>query len=212
MCHTNERVRNWFFQNIANFVTLAGLVGAVWLLMVAINDPDQLWLILLLFMAVGLSDLVDGWISRKLKITGMLGVALDRLRDKILICSTLIIVVWSYKDSLDNLPMLVITLTESLVVVLLIIEALLVVSWSMGVFKKLDVKSCGFGKRKMFAQFSILLLWLGSLSAEKYLGIHAFGWLVYIIDLALLVTIYWAIKSLQVYSEKYFFSNNVAKK
>jgi CDP-diacylglycerol--glycerol-3-phosphate 3-phosphatidyltransferase len=205
-------MRNWIFQNIANIITLAGVVGAVWLFIVAINDPDQLWLILLLFIAVGLTDLIDGWISRRLKITSILGAALDRLRDKILICPTLIIVVWSYKDSLDNLPMLVTTLTESLAVVLLIVEILLTISWFMGIIKKLDVKSNKFGKRKMFAEFSILLLWLGSLSAEKYLGIYAFSRLVYIIDLSLLVTTYWAIKSLQLYCEKYFSLNNGKQK
>lgn len=207
----NKRIKNWIFQNSANIVTILGLIGAMWIFVLIVWSPEQLWLIFILFFMVGITDLVDGWLSRYLKIESYIGSALDRIRDKILICPTLIILAWYYKDSLSKLPLILNTLTKALVAVLIIVEFLLIVSWLVGIFKNLSVKSNKFGKRKMFAEFFILSIWIKSLVVEKYFNLNLFSIVVYLIDAALIVTIYWAVKSFSGYYEIYYSPAKEAK-
>jgi len=54
-----KELREWFFQNLANIVTIFGFLTAIWLLVIAVNNPEEPWLIMLLAGAVGLSDLID---------------------------------------------------------------------------------------------------------------------------------------------------------
>ncbi len=49
---------------------------------------------LLLFVAAGLSDLLDGWIARKWRQQSKLGIALDPLADKFLLISALLVLCW----------------------------------------------------------------------------------------------------------------------
>jgi len=60
----SKKLREWFFQNLANIVTIFGFLATIWLLVIAINNPEELWLIMLLAGIVGLSDLIDGIIAK----------------------------------------------------------------------------------------------------------------------------------------------------
>jgi len=51
-------------------------------------------LALLTFILVGVSDYVDGWIARKYHVESKLGALLDPLADKLIILSTMILLLW----------------------------------------------------------------------------------------------------------------------
>lgn len=182
-------------------ITALGLIITVWLLMVAITNPEQLWLILVLSGLVGLSDLLDGWIARRLKIESSIGGVLDRLRDKIFICPILIILVWPWHWS--TIESGILTFTKALIVLIILIEFFLILMGIVGLVKRLDVRANPFGKRKMFCQFVAVYLWLLSLVAERYLGLSPAHLSIYLIDLILCAVIYLGLKSFEGYWERY---------
>ena len=198
-----KQLKRWFFQNLANTVTVLGLIGTFWLLVIAISSPGQLWLILILAVLIGLTDLIDGLIAKYLKIKSNFGSALDRLRDKIFICPLLIILVWHYPESLSTVSIVVSALTKVLVVVIVLLESLLLTTWLIGVIKKLDVSSNQYGQTKMFFEFFVVIFWLISLTVKKYLDFSLIHFSIYLIDLIMVVTIYLAIRSLKGYYQKY---------
>lgn len=197
------QLKDFLFNNLANTVTVLGLLGAIWLIVIALNNPEQLWLILLLAGLVGLTDLVDGWLAKSLKIQSDFGAALDRLRDKIFICPTLIVLAWYYSDTLISLPIITSTLTKALVILVILIEILLFTAWFIAIIKKLDIASNKSGRRKMFFEFMAVMFWLISLAIGRYLGFPVIQFSIYLIDLILVVTIYLAVKSLESYCVRY---------
>jgi len=200
----SKELREWFFQNLANIVTIFGFLAAIWLLVIAINNPEELWLIMLLAGVVGLSDLVDGMIARKLKITSNFGGALDRLRDKVFVVPLLIVLTWHHAWKLTNLPSVLITLTTALVISLITTEIFLFIAWWTGLFKKLILSANKWGKRKMFCEFLLIAFWLISLSIEKYSCFSIIRFSIYLIDLTLMVTVFLAVKSLEGYYQSYY--------
>lgn len=204
----NKKVKEWIFKNLANAVTVFGLIGTSWLLVIMINSPEQLWLILILAGLVSLTDLIDGLIARRLKIKSNFGSALDRLRDKIFICPILIILVWYYPESLGAASIVVCTLTKALIIVIVLLESLLLITWLIGIIKKLDVSSNQYGRIKMFYEFLTVIFWLISLAVKKYLDFSLIHFSIYLIDLIMIVTIYFAIRSLEGYYQKYNNKNN----
>jgi len=198
-----KQLREWFFQNLANIITLLGLLGAIWLLVVAINSPEQLWLIVLLAGLVGLSDLVDGIIARRFKIISTFGGALDRLRDKIFVVPTLIIFTWHQAWKITTFPIVTSTLVKALIIMIILIEALLFVAWWVGLFKKISVESNKWGKRKMFCEFLVVAFWLISLTVEKYAQFQVMKFSIYLIIITLVLTNYFAVRSLEGYYQRY---------
>jgi len=194
--------KGWFLKNLANAVTTLGLLITVWLLLIAINNPEELWLMLILAGTIGLSDLFDGWLARHLNIETNFGKAFDRLRDKFFICSFLIILNYNYL-SLTKRSIIFNTFTEALVILVAFIEILLFAALIFGSIKKLDVGSSKHGKRKMFCQFVAISIWLISLIVGKYFNLAVIEFSIYLIDLILVVAIYLAIKSLENYYQKY---------
>jgi len=199
----NKKVKEWIFKNLANAVTIFGLIGTFWLLVIAINNPEQLWLILILAGLVSLTDLIDGLIARRLKIKSNFGSALDRLRDKVFICPLLIILAWYYPESLITASIVVGTLTKALTAVIVLLESLLLTIWFIGIIKKLDVSSNQYGRIKMFHEFLVVIFWLISLTVKKYLDFSLIHFSIYLIDFIMVITIYLAIRSLEGYYQKY---------
>lgn len=203
----NNGIKSLFFKNIANIITAIGLILCVWLVVVMISDPECLWLILILAGLIGLSDLLDGIVARYLKIKSDFGSALDRLRDKIFICPTLIILFCHYwRKTFQSL--LLGTLSATLVIGVIFIESLLLFAWFLGLSKKLDVGANRYGQIKMFLQFIAVIIWLISLAIEKYCGLPVVKFSIYLIDVILAVTIYYGLKSLDGYYQRYYKNNN----
>jgi len=199
----SKELKEWFFQNLANLITILGFLATIWLLVIAVNNPEQFWAVMVLAGIVVLTDLFDGIIARKFKITSSFGGALDRLRDKIFIVPLLIILTWHHAWKLTNLPSILSTLTKALVISLIIIEIFLFIAWWIGLFKKLILTANKWGKRKMFCEFLAVAFWLISLSIEKYFNFPVIRFSIYLIDLILITTVFLSIKSLEGYYQSY---------
>jgi CDP-diacylglycerol--glycerol-3-phosphate 3-phosphatidyltransferase len=197
-----EQAKNRLFQNLANIITVFGLVMAIWLLIIIVTNPEELWLILILAGVIGLTDFVDGKIARRFKIESGVGSALDRLRDKVFTCPTLVILTWFCWPLVDQ-NFIFLALTSALVVLIIFLEALLLFAWFVGIIKKLNVASNRFGQRKMFCQFVAVAVWLISLAVKKYSGFPLINYSIYLINLILLATVYLGIKSAEDYYQRY---------
>jgi len=195
-------LKELFLKNLANMITLLGVSAAVWLLILAILRPGQIVLMLFLTGFIGLTDLLDGIVAKRLKIKSRIGGAMDRLRDKLFICPTLVILTWHYwlpaRDSV-LLP----GFTEALVILIVAIEAILTFICFAGIFKKLDVSSNEYGRKKMFCQFTVVMVWFLSLTIEKYSGLSIVKFSIYFIDFSLAVAVYFALRSLAGYFQRY---------
>jgi len=191
----NEKY-GWFFKNLANIITIYGLLFTTWILIIAISFPEKLWLILLLSILTGLTDFIDGIIARSLDIKSYFGSALDRLRDKIFICSLLTILTRWYWLSVQNFFILK-TLILSLASLVVFIEICLLLSWLINILKNLSVESNPYGRRKMLLQFFVVIIWLCSLSGEKYFALQLMKFSIYPILLLLILAVYPGFKSLE---------------
>lgn len=117
-----------FKKNIANFVTSIRIFGAVALIFL---EPLKLPFFLV-YAFCGLSDAVDGFIARKLKITSELGSKLDSVAD-LSFYSVMMIKIF---DSLTQ--KLILPLWIFLFLVLIIrVSAYLVSAFKLGVFSSL---------------------------------------------------------------------------
>jgi phosphatidylglycerophosphate synthase len=199
----NKELKEWFFRNLANAITISGFFAVIWLLVIAIINPEKLWLITILALFVGISDFFDGRIARKLKIESEFGSVIDRLRDKVFVTPILIILIWRQDCGLTNLPFVIISFTAALITSLAAIEALLFAAWWIGLFKKVTTMANKWGKRKMFCDFLIIMFWLLSLDAEKYFFTPVMPFSIILIDLVLIATLFLALKSLEGYWQSY---------
>jgi len=198
-----NRLNNLLFQNLANIITVIGLVLSVWLVVSALIDPECLWLITLLALFIGLSDFLDGKIAKHLKIKSSFGSTLDRLRDKIFICPTLLILIYYYQEkTFQNL--IVQSLTIGLVLLIIVCEIFLLFTWFYATIKKLDASSNQYGRIKMFLEFSGVMFWLISLDIEEYFFISVITVSIYLIDIVFVFTLYYAIKSIEAYYQRYY--------
>ncbi len=205
-----NRLKKWLFQNIANVITVLGLILSVWLLVVGITFPENLWLITLLASLIGLSDFLDGKIARRLKINSSFGSIIDRLRDKIFICPTLIILLWYYRAETFK-SLFAVTFTAGLVIVIVFLECLLLFAWPFTIIKKLDIAPNQYGRIKTFLQFMAIMIWLISLIVGKYSGFSVIKFSIYLINIVLIAVVYFAVKSLDGYYQKYKTSNTQNK-
>ena len=198
---------NQLKKNLANIITLIGLGLAIWLLVIAINNPEQLWLIFLLGGIVAFTDLIDGRLAKHLDIKSDFGSFLDRLRDRVFIYPALIIFTWHHRWKLTDLPPAVNTLTIALVVGTLLMEVLLFIACCIGVIwylegTKIDLAPNNWGRKKTFSGFTVVLIWLLSLTATKYWEFPMIKFSIYVINLGLVLMLYWAYKSLEEYSQR----------
>ncbi len=190
-----ENNRSWFFQNLANFITVFGLIFSVWLIFLVIIDPQSILLITVLSALIGFSDFADGKIARHLKIKSLFGTALDRLRDKIFICTILIALFCNFCNRLNE-PLYIISLTGALVVIAVFLECCIFGRWLYDLIKGFDVTAGQSGRIKMFIQFFIVIIWLVSLMIEKYANYFFLDNMIYPLDILLIVANYFSTKSL----------------
>ena len=197
---TEER-RGWFVHNLANFVTVLGLLTSLWFLVVGINYPDMLWLVLLLGIITGLSDFADGKIARYLNIRTSLGVVLDTVRDKIFICSAIGVLFWQYWPSNQNF--IITTFTETLCISVILLEISLFSVRVYGLYRKKDVTAGQNGKIKMFGEFFAVAFWLISLTIDKYCVKGSIDYVIYVVDFILLASFYFGVKGFSIYCREY---------
>lgn len=199
-----ERLKKWFFSNLANMITTARLILSAWLIFLAIYDSSRLALMLTLVTLCGVSDTLDGWIARRYKIISEIGGFLDRIADKIFICPTIVILVWRYWPE-NHIADLLKLLTGGLVASVILLETLLVFFGIFGLLKRLDVSSNLWGRKKMVLQSAVVFLWFVALNIDKYFGIKLLLEFILLIDILLIAAVGLAVKSIEGYWQRYQF-------
>ena len=82
------------FWNLPNTITVVRIL-VVPVVMVLITVPERwaAWTAMILFIAASLSDIVDGYLARKLGLQSVLGAFLDPLADKLLVIGAMVMLV-----------------------------------------------------------------------------------------------------------------------
>lgn len=73
-------MKKFIHDNLANFITVLRIIGSVWLLMLDVRSYFPSFF-LVIYLLCGLTDVVDGWVARKLKTYSELGSKLDSISD-----------------------------------------------------------------------------------------------------------------------------------
>ncbi len=78
--------------NLPNLLTLVR-VGSIPVLVLLLHLPGKAWSLVagVMFFVAGITDLLDGWLARRMKSVTLLGQYLDPVADKLLISSMLVI-------------------------------------------------------------------------------------------------------------------------
>lgn len=106
-----------------------------------------------IFLIASLTDFIDGWIARRLKLESEFGANLDLIADKLLVCISLVYVSSAYNSIEILIPSSVIIIREIMV-------SYLRLYLIRGNKKRLKVKF--IGKIKTFSQMiSLIILFLG---------------------------------------------------
>ncbi len=85
-------IRKSDFYLLPNLLTLSRVV-AIPLVIFLTYEEHNMWAAVI-FALAGLSDYIDGWIARKYHYESKLGMLLDPLADKLIIISTMIMLLW----------------------------------------------------------------------------------------------------------------------
>ena len=191
-----------YLLNLANFITILGIILAVWANSLAFSGLEKIQLIILLVLGAGLTDLLDGAIARKYHLETQVGAFLDRLRDKILICPFLILVLQKPPTFLEEITF---SFLRALVYSMLLAEGILVISGIVGVIKKKNLASNKYGKRKMFFQFLTVSVWVVVVGLREHPeNSFLISGLSYLITPLLFLAVIYGFLSLRGYWELYF--------
>jgi CDP-diacylglycerol---glycerol-3-phosphate 3-phosphatidyltransferase len=196
--------KNQFFQNLANIVTILGIFSAIALALVLSLYPSALWLAVILAAATVFTDLYDGHLARKFNIKSELGAVLDRIRDKIFICSALILLAWRKQLIPTDLSQTSMICAKAMILLILLFEILLLISGVIGIAKKMDIKAGQFGKWKMISEFIVVMAWIFFLAIGKMFALGVFQFFIWPINALMALTIFFAYKSLEGYAKRYF--------
>lgn len=196
---SSEKV-NWFFRNLANFITLLGFPLCFILAWVVMVHRDWTVTTLLLVTGVLLTDFLDGKVARYFKVVSEFGGAADRLRDKLFLG---IMFVFLILDGRIHFSLKMITISVA------VVETALLVYWCMGIIKKMDVSTpkstggYGPGQIKMFLlSCAILLLCLNLIVEEKW-GQKYHFWATIFLNVMFVVSLFFAVKSFLANRAKY---------
>lgn len=196
-----KRLRKWFFNNLANIITTMRLIFSVWVVILAVCG-QQLFLMFVLVVLCGLTDVIDGWLARRYQIESQIGGILDRLADKIFICPTILILIGRFLPEAKIVAFWRF-LTVGLVAVIILLEIFLVIGGILGVVRGMDISSNQWGRKKMVFQSTAVLLWFSSLLIESCLKIRIFRFSIYFINAICVTAVYLAVKSVKGYFQRW---------
>jgi len=188
------------YDNIANVITAIGIILTIWLNFILWNGPFNQQLIFILVVGIAFSDLLDGWIARKLEITSSVGEFLDKVRDKLFSCSMFVyffINLWKWDGGAC------LSLVKGLVILALIIESFLILIWIKGFICGLDTSSHMFGKIKTAFYFIAIGWWFFVVLIKDVIGQYFEGILYSGLILSLLISSVYGILSASVYLQRY---------
>jgi CDP-diacylglycerol--glycerol-3-phosphate 3-phosphatidyltransferase len=191
-------------RNIPNILSGTRAVLSFALIFLALNGASPLFM-LKIAIVCGLLDLADGWFARKFDAESDFGAFLDRLADKIFICPIIVILAWRYWPSLEPWEIFM-PITKGLVVFAVFLEIVLMTSGLVGLFRKMNINSNKWGKRKMVVQSVAVCVWFlmafvsSGVRGESAIILHV---LYFIVNLLLIASVALAVKSLEGYWEKW---------
>jgi CDP-diacylglycerol--glycerol-3-phosphate 3-phosphatidyltransferase len=144
-------------QNVPNILSISRLIAtAAVFILVLVNHPWAFLVATLLFLLASVTDLLDGYLARRLKVVSSFGVFLDLTADKVFVSAILVALVQ-------------IGLVPSWIVVIIIAREFLVTGLrSMAAAKGKVIPAGKWGKQKTF----ITLLGMGGLLLARGLGAH----------------------------------------
>lgn len=144
-------------RNLPNILSISRLIAtAVVFILVLVNQPWAFLVGTVLFFFAAITDLLDGYLARRMKVVSPFGVFLDLTADKVFVSAILIALVQ-------------IALVPSWIVVIIIAREFLVTGLRSMAATKGTVISAGiWGKQKTF----ITLLGIGGLLLARGLGAH----------------------------------------
>jgi phosphatidylglycerophosphate synthase len=166
--------KNSILSNLANLITVLGLASSIAFLITVLFYRNELLLSAIFGTIAGISDLLDGWIARKLDIASPIGRFLDQSRDRIFIFPSMIILAWHHRWKMFSIPLPALIIAQACIAVILILELAIALIWIKGIKlywqgKPMDFAPNKWGKRKMFTGFLIVIVWVWSLVIEQYL-------------------------------------------
>ena len=129
---------------IANMITGFGLALAIWFNLLLFTGPQNPLFMLAVALAIGLTDLFDGFVARTMSMESDLGKSLDRLRDKVFILPFFAKEMLALRGSEEWIE----SATGSTISIILAAEAGIIILWIKGVLMKGDVGSHISGKIK----------------------------------------------------------------
>ena len=137
-----------YLENIPNFLTtLRVCLIPFFLYFLFFKDVESKVIALIIFIIASLTDLLDGYLARKWKVTSKLGTFLDPLADKALIISAL--VAFILLDNQIPIWMLIVIVSRDILITLMRI---------LGKRKGMEVKTSTLGKVKTVVQMTTIIL------------------------------------------------------
>ena len=101
---------------MANFLTISRIILIFPVLILASPEPDpNNWFALVIFIAAGITDNLDGYVARKTGSTSRLGALLDLVADKLLIIISIFYFVSHASSILLIIPSLIIIIREIII-------------------------------------------------------------------------------------------------
>lgn len=161
--------------NLPNIMTLARLV-AIPVLIVTFYLPYR-WaglMAAIIFVGAGITDMLDGWLARRLNQTSRFGAFLDPVADKLIVTAALIMLVHEHNNLWLTLPAIVIISRE------ITVSALR--EWMAEVGQRSRVAVGGLGKMKTIMQIvaiTALLLRSPAFTGGGDVIMTPFLWLAY---------------------------------
>ena len=164
-----------FIPNILTFTRL--VLTVIFLIMIlycphVANKPFFLDIAFVLFVAAGLTDIIDGKVARKLNVTSKFGRMIDPLADKVLVCGAFICFAIIKEPVLFNFkPITMVVIRWSVVGILILREAYVTVLRHIAETKGINFAATISGKIKMFLQsFAIGTVVIRLPTSEKQPG------------------------------------------
>jgi phosphatidylglycerophosphate synthase len=196
-----ERTKNWWRKNLANLITVIGVISAFLFLRAIAIEPENIKKQIIYAFITAITDFVDGIIARKTNSVSVFGSYIDRIRDRLFIYPGIIILGWHHQKKIPFLELLV-----CLMVSLAFFEILIFKIGAIGYYwhrrgKDINLQPNRFGKKKMFAGFSVILVWLVSLLFECQ-NIPILKYSIWLIYFGLCLMVYWSYVSWQEYAHR----------
>jgi phosphatidylglycerophosphate synthase len=199
--------KNIILPHLANAVTVLGMISAAAFFITVYYYPEQLWLSAIFATLAASSDLLDGWMARKLKISSPIGRFLDQSRDRVFIFPSMLILIWNNRWKIFLIPLPAKIITQACIAVILVLELIILLIWTKGASlywqgKEIDFSPNKWGKRKTFTGFSIVMAWIYSLTAEQHLDIEVIKVSCWLIIAGMALMIYFSWESIKEYYKR----------